>query len=100
MITSEINPMGENHPLAVATGWYAPRRCWNSSLKSLHFLDEVKLLCTDSRHGLTGQPSEEEKKAVDYVLKRTLMSGIIYGVGVYGNTFFFLNPRLGFPDRH
>lgn len=30
------------------------------------------------------------------------MSGIIYGVGVYGNTIFFLKkiPRLGFPDRH
>lgn len=88
VIKIKINPLRENHPLAVATGWYAPRRCWNSSLKSLHFLDEVKLFCTDSKHGLTGEPSEEEKKAVDCALKRTLMSGIFYGVSVYGNTIF------------
>lgn len=44
VLESKINPVRENHPPAIAAGWYAPRRCWNSSLKSLHFLDEVKLL--------------------------------------------------------
>lgn len=70
-IKSKINPLGGKTTPAVAPGWYAPRRCWNSSLKSLHFLDEVKLLGTDSGHGLTGEPSEEDKKSFDYALKTT-----------------------------